>query len=466
MNALVRSLLMLAAIVTLLASCRKDGFTDSPDALLSPQIDTLHFDTVFTTTGSFTQAFKIFNDNNKGIHVSSVRLAGGDASPFKINVDGVAGPHVTGLDIAGGDSAYVFVTVHINPNADNLPFVVRDSIEIAYNGNTELIQLDAYGQNAHFLRNQEITGSETWEAGLPYVILGGLTVDTTATLTINKGCRIYLHADAPLLVNGTLKVLGEHYDSTRVVFSGDRLDAPYRDFPASFPGLIFTDVSRNNELTYAVIKNAYQALVAEGPSPTAAPKLTLHQVIIDNAYDIGLLGLNSSITAQNLLVSNCGKNIILAGGGNYHFTHCTAASYSNSYLQHKDPVLTITNFINQTIPPRSLTATFTNCIFWAEGGLVDDEVVLAKEGSTTFDVAFNGVLWKVKTPPALATTTGTVLTDAPGFEEIDVPNRIFNFRLQEGSPARNAGTATALTLDLDGAPRPAGAPDLGAYERQ
>ncbi len=42
----------------------------------------------------------------------------------------------------------------------------------------------------------------------PYVILGGLIVDTNVTLTIDKGARIYLHADAPLIVDGTLSVTG------------------------------------------------------------------------------------------------------------------------------------------------------------------------------------------------------------------------------------------------------------------
>jgi hypothetical protein len=62
----------------------------------------------------------------------------------------------------------------------------------------------------------------------------------------------------PLIVNGTLNVTGEKWDSTKVVFTGDRLDEPYRDFPASYPGIIFSETSKNNRIEYAVIKNAYQ----------------------------------------------------------------------------------------------------------------------------------------------------------------------------------------------------------------
>ena len=467
MTSFVRSALLISLTIVFLFACRKNEFTDSPDALLTTTVDSLHFDTVFTTTGSFTQAFKIVNDNDKGVRINSVRLMGGNASPFRINVDGTAGPQVTDIEIRDNDSTYVFVTVKIDPNADNLPFVVRDSIEITYNGNRQLVQLEAWGQNAHFFRAREITSNEVWENDLPYVILGGIAVDTSVTLTINKGCRIYMHADAPFIVQGTLRVNGEKWDSTRVTFTGDRLDEPYRDFPAAHPGIIFTPSSVNSVLNYAIIKNAYQGIVADRPATNSNPKITLNEVVVDNAYETGVLGYNSSITGTNVLVSNCGRNLYLVNGGNYRFTHLTAVSYSNNYVQHKEPVLIATDFINQTDAPRPLTAVFRNAIFWAEGGLVDNEVVVSTRNPAASSVTFEGVLWKVKAAPTASTTViGTPLIQAPVFDSINVSRRFFNFRLKEGSPGVNAGINAGVTLDLDGAPRPVGLPDLGAYERQ
>jgi hypothetical protein len=457
----VRDLLLFTALLVFFA-CKKESFTSSASALLHATADTLHFDTVLTSTGSTTQVVKIMNENNKGIHISSVRLAGGAASPFRINVDGVPGPQVTNIDVAADDSAYIFVTLNINPNAANLAFIVRDSIEVNYNGNRQYIQLDGYGQNAHFLRNHVILGSETWNNDLPYVILGRLTVDTNATLIINKGCRIYMHADAPFLVNGSLQVNGAREDTNRVVFTGDRLDEPYRNFPASYPGLVFTDVSRNNRLDYAIIKNAYEGIVAV--SPAVGTKLTLNQTIIDNAYDAGLTGVHTSITATNLLVSNCGKNIILVQGGNYSFVHCTAVAFSNSFVQHKDPSLIVTNYLNQQ--GADLTALFRNCIFWGENnGLVNDEVVLSKQAGAAFSVSFDQVLWRVQTTPANATIAGAI-NQNPAFDSVNTNQRIYSFRLKDGSPAINKGVNTGVSLDLDGNHRPVGLPDLGAYEKQ
>jgi hypothetical protein len=115
---------------------------------------------------------------------------GGATSSYKMNVDGVATNEVTNLDIEANDSIYVFVSVTINPNAANLPFIVSDSILINYNGNKRYVQLQTYGQNANFLRNRIITGNTVWTNNLPYVILGSVRIDTTATLTILPGCKI------------------------------------------------------------------------------------------------------------------------------------------------------------------------------------------------------------------------------------------------------------------------------------
>ena len=176
-------------ILLFLYSCKKDSFITTPDARISVTSDTLKFDTVFVTSGSTTQYLVIKNENDQKLKISSVKLMGGNSSLFKVNVDGITGPEVQNIEINPNDSIYVFVQVNVNQNAGNLPFVLRDSININYNGNDELVQLEACGQNAHFFRDKAITVNEVWNNDLPYVILGSLYVDVNKTLTINKGCR-------------------------------------------------------------------------------------------------------------------------------------------------------------------------------------------------------------------------------------------------------------------------------------
>lgn len=447
-----------------LLSCRKNSFITSPDASITITADTLKYDTVFVSAGSVYQSFRIINENNQKLRLSSLRLMGGTSSVFKINVDGIAGTTFNNIEINAGDSLYVFVQVNVDPAAGNLPFVIRDSIEVNYNGNSKLVQLEAWGQNAHFLRDRIISSNETWNNDLPYVILGYLWVDTNATLTINKGCRIYAHAGAPIVVDGTLIVNGLKDTADRVYFQGDRLDEPYKYFPASWPGIFIRTVSKDNVFNYAVIKNAYQAIVCQDPSINTNPKLRLNETIIDNAYDAGLVGINSNIEAQNCLISNCGRNIFLAGGGNYRFMHCTAVTYSNRYIDHKDPVCTISNTIDNN--SADLNASFQNCIFWGENGLVNDEVLVLKAGNTAFNVNFDHVLWKIQNTPSNITSNQVIANQLPVFDSISTNDNYYNFRLKDVSPAINAGMISPVMIDLDGNPRPIGIPDLGCFEKQ
>lgn len=467
MKKLLLSISCFAAIF--IFSCRKDSFITGKDAVIRFSSDSLSFDTIFTTTGSVTQSIKIFNDNNRKLRLSDIALVGGEQSYFTININGSTGPEQSNLELEAGDSLYIFVAVRINPNAANLPFIVKDSIRISFNGNEEFIKLEAWGQHAVFLRNQKITGHVTWNNSLPYVIIGGLQVDTNASLLIPQGCRVYFHADAPLLVDGSLQVTGDVYDSTRVFFQSDRLDDPYRNFPGSWPGIYFRETSINNSLQYAVIKNAYQALVAQGPSSNAATKLVLNQCIVDNSFDAGILGAQSSIKASNCLISNCGKNIVLGYGGKYAFTHCSVASFSNSFITHTQPVLSVSNYTIQGTTPvtADLSADFINCIFWGDFGNVDNEVVVSRQGANPFSINFSNCLWKVKTVPANISSSNMIANADPLFDSVNTFRRIYDFHLKDKSPAIDKGIDTGLSFDLDGRPRAVGgAPDLGCYERQ
>lgn len=155
------TLAVVTLIILIASSCKKESVIKSADALLRLSEETLHFDTVFTSTGSTTQYFRIYNPNNQKLILSSVQLMGGSSSFFKMNIDGFSGTNLPDIEIAANDSIYGFVTVSINPNAANLPFVVRDSIKINYNGNSRFLQLEAFGQNANFLRNKTVTKDTT-----------------------------------------------------------------------------------------------------------------------------------------------------------------------------------------------------------------------------------------------------------------------------------------------------------------
>jgi len=463
---MLKALIFLILTGVMMFSCQKQSNLNG-NARLLLSADTVRFDTVFTTTGSVTQQVKLLNNNNGDITVSSISLMGGSGSPFIINIDGTPGPTASNLKIQANDSLYIFVSVFVRSGTELTPFMLQDSIRISYNGIEQYIQLSAWGQNAHFLKNQVISANTNWPNDLPYVIYDSLRIDSNATLTIQPGTHIYMHANAPIFVDGSLNVLGQAADSTRVYFTGDRLDQPYAGYPGSWPGIYFRQTSKDNIMNYAVLQNGNQTLVVEGPSSDLSPKLSLNQCIINNSLAEGILSIQSSITAINCLISNCGQNIVIGVGGVYNFEHCTVASYSTNLLSHQQPVLTVSNAgtNGNLLVTGDLRASFTNCIFWG-GASIPDEALVEKQGNTIFNVLFDHTILKQQNYPANIDSIALFLNADPQFLATGDPGNTFNFHVQSSSPAVDQGTNLGITIDLDGNPRPVNLPDLGCYERQ
>jgi hypothetical protein len=137
-------------------------------------------------------------------------------------------------------------------------------------------------------------------------------------------------------------------------------------------------------------------------------------------------------------------------------------------MTHSQPVLAIADVAQQGSSTVSgdLQAGFTNCIFWGGNGSVDNEVVVSRQGTHAFNIGFTNCLWKVKAAPTGVTAAGMIANQDPQFDSVNNSRLYYNFHLRAGSPAAGVGAGTALVTDLDGNPRPALSPDLGAYQRQ
>jgi hypothetical protein len=443
-------------------SCKKESYITSSDAYLRLSEDTLHFDTVFTTLGSTTQFLKVFNQNEQKLRLSSIQLMGGSNSFFKLNVDGDTGTTFTNIDIQGNDSLYFFASVKIDPTIANLPYLVRDSVKIEYNGNVKWLQLEAYGKNARFMRDVVVTKDSSVTSDLPIVVLGSLYVVPNATLIIPKCTQIFVHANAPIVVDGTLKAIGD--TGCRVTIQGIRIDEPYKNFPGSWPGIYFRNTSKDNLLKQCVIKNAYQGVIVQGASSIA--KLNINECVFDNIYDIAVGGFQSNIAAQNCLFSNVGYGLYTVSGGTYNFNHCTFVSISNSYLAHKNPLINLSNTNDDNSAYADLKVTINNSIIYGEGGFVDDEIAITKiKSGIGFNANFNTVLYKQKSNSTDLNFNTSIANQNPMFANIDLSKRLFDFRLKTGSPCINVATSSTLAYDLDKKSRSIGLADIGCYEK-
>ena len=467
--------LIIFSIGVAASGCKKDKLLETGGELRF-SVDTLTFDTVFTSLGSYTAWVKVYNPQNQPVNVSSIMLEGGDGSQFNINVNGTAGSLVKDIEIAAKDSIYVFATVNVNPNDKDNPFVIQDRLIATLNGRQYTIPLLAYGQNAYYLVDSLITSNQVWNTDKPYVIIRNAYVDVGVTLTIPAGCRIYVHADSRLFVLGTLKVKGTKQDS--VIFQGDRLDRKYfgnEGYPGEWGGIYFNYTSHDNEIDYAVIKNVGGSTRLNDLSFTPAaiqlnvdtvddqkPQLLLTNSIIENSIGHGILAFSSSLVARNCLINTCGAQCLgVFQGGLYYLDNCTFVTYGTDKVSHIDnPVMALLNYFDQgnnsyIVGP--LIVEMRNSVVW--GSLETEFFADGVEGAD-FNVKLENCLVKNKDGIAAEiTATNCKVNEDPMFKNYSG----WDYRPNAGSPLINAGKNIGLLTDLDGKTRDA-QPDIGCYE--
>lgn len=453
-------------------SCQKeeDLIKDS-SAKLEFSSDTLSFDTVFTSLGSVTHDFRIYNPHKQRIKISSLRLAGGDDSPFTLNMDGEAGNSFTDIEIPGKDSLYVFVRVTVDPTNENLPFVLKDSVIFETNANYQDVNLVAWGQNANFHKNVLLQGQHVWTADKPHVIYGYAIVDDTAnsSLTIEAGAQVFMHKDAVLAVDSsaTMKINGTRENPVKI--QGDRLEDFYDDVPGQWGSIWFAAGSIENEVNHAVIRNGIIGMRVDTLGNSSEPTLRITNSIIDNMQGYGLLAQGSHVVVRNTVFSNCGQHaVILNIGGNYDFRHCTIGNYYSG-ASRQTASLALNNYYiydGDTIARGLENAYFGNSIVYGD---IREELIFSKSLQADFNYLFENTL--VKTSKELSASNNFIncFNEDPMFRNPDK----FDFHLDSLiSPAINKGSMEVinqtqdfdLTIDLDGISRTADQPDVGAYE--
>jgi hypothetical protein len=494
----LRTYLLLAAVAVALSACRKeDRFTDEPGIQLVFSRDTVLFDTIFTTVGSVTKRFTARNPHANAVRVQ-IALLGGAPSPFRINVDGASGTSFSDVEILGGDSIYVFVEAELGPGGANTPFVIEDHIVFNTNGTEQRVLLAAWGQDAHFHRpgpdslqipgfprfgivaggkdenGQIICETVTWTSDKPHVIYGYAVVDSCSTLIIEPGTRVHVHGGGGLWVYRWGKVHALGTLEQPITFQSDRLEPLYAELPGQWDRIWINEgpLGNDNLFEHVLIKNALVGIQCETfplfpLEPTSAAKLVLNNVHIRNCSAAGILSRNYAIESNNLLVGDCGQHsIALTGGGNYYFNHTTVANYWD-YELRQTPAFIMTNTtvdINGTLQVRPIVnSVFENGIIHGANG---NEFKIEVDSDAPTDYRFRYFLLRTDQNTNDPDHFGPELfrNQDPGF----VSSSDRNFRLTQGSFARNKGTSSTIEAitDIEGKLRNCDGSgfDLGAYE--
>ena len=488
-------------IFILLSACRKPDNYFQGNASLRFSVDTLVFDTVFTTVGSITKKIKVYNDLEEDLLINQINLAGAESSPFRLNIDGLQGDIASDIILRSRDSLYIFVETTIDPNNTSNPLIHTDSIVFITNGNMQDIDLVAWGQDAHFyysnsyvvfvnndpqiqndtLFYHSISEPTVWSNDKPHVIYGLVVIENGASLEILEGTQVYLHHNSNLIVGelwyrsedvpikSSLKISGN--TSNKVLVTSDRLDEYYKDIPGQWGRIWLTANSSENIIQNAIIKNGTIGLHIDTVANVNEPALRLENTIISNHSSYGILAYSSKIEASNCQVNDNGSHdLYLFAGGSYRFSHCTFANYSSV---HQAPSIRMSNYykdVNENEQLRPMEqADFENCIIY---GRIESEIGIDKSQNTTFNYKFNNCLIKLKESDYETSNSthfsNTIFNENPAF--IQTMNFFeYNYSLDTLSAAKNSAAlniSLQFPFDLNGNSRLSDdGPDIGAYER-
>lgn len=377
MKRLTAPLLIFATILlNLFAGCDglDENYSTNPNHRLSFSNDTLSFDTVFTTIGSATKQFMVYNKNDQPLNIENILLASPGSSGFRINVDGRKGDQFDNVRISAKDSMYVFVEVTVNPNGKDQPLVIEDSVIFTLNGIKQSVLLEAYGQDVKLMKGGvTLTEDTKFTAERPYLVYDSITIEKGVTAEIEPGTIFYMHNKAKIVCYGTILANGTM--EKPIVFRGDRLDEiladrlPYDRMPGQWGGIYFKSESFNNLFNNVIVRNGTTGIFCETSDPETS-KLKINNSQITNMEGNLFVAINCNVEATNSEFTNATGTILTLAGGKYDFTHCTIVNYMTLKSRESGNSKTLSVLDDVTVngagPYAIEQAYFDNCII--DGG--------------------------------------------------------------------------------------------------
>jgi len=478
-------LLYLMLTTILFTACREEQISSDPSMQLAFSKQEVLFDTVFTGMGSSTQQVMIYNRNRNAIRISDVWLENGNASYFKLNLDGENKmENLHNIVLNGKDSLFLFIRVTIDPQKENSPVLVTDTIRFLVNGNVQNIALEAYGQNVRIIRNPDGSGRTNYDTHtfinrLPYLIYD--TVVVGGPLYFEPGATLYMHNKASIYALGDVQAMGEK--DNPITIRGDRLDhlfdsVPYAVASGQWGGVFLINYADNNYQPAYTLRNidilsGSIGLYCYSESPEHMGTLQLENARIHNHSIYGVVLQNTDATIANSEISNCAAYCLYLEGGKHTIAHTTVASffgwpYSNLNIHNtsrQDVAAVYINNLSKEYAPTELH--LLNSIVT---GARDNNLVVATPLPKYYEGEITGSYLKadsIKTDwchdNVYASDSDTVFVNTYYLYR---EYKYYDFRLDSVSPARGIGDSIAgskYPFDKVGRERKS-RPDAGCYE--
>ena len=493
---------LLLLFIVIFSSCRKDFNSVPSKGDFRVSADTLLMDSVFTNIASRTYQFKIYNTSDKDIFIHKIFLERGDQSFYRLNVDGTPGKMFENVLIHANDSIFVFVEVTADITQLSDP-VYEERLYIEDEAVTKNVLLTSFIKDADFYYPERfpngsrdsltlytdpqtgatqkiagffLPGNTTFTDAKPIVIYGHMAVPEGKTLTIEQGAHLYFHFNSGLIVwqNASLKVNGAK--GNEVIFEDDRMEWDYDNKPGMWNFIWLREGSINNEINYAIIKNANVGLEVF-PAGNSQPALRIKNTQIYNHSLVGIFGVAAKIEAENLVMNNFGANAVrLVLGGHYSFKHCTIANFNNGIRNEDKAAFYASNFLDSPIEEVRYVndlqqLNLSNNIIYGNSSI---EYYIEKDDGAIFNYQIKNTLIKFDDPQHHFTGIPELdFTDTNHYQSI-LKNQYPEFEdynknkmaIGNTSPCINQGdinTALQIPLDILGKDRTL-SPDLGAYQ--
>ncbi|MBO7128832.1 MAG: right-handed parallel beta-helix repeat-containing protein [Prevotella sp.] len=319
-------------IMALFVACKDDdNFSSNGGLRLTFQTDTLQMDTVFSKTPSATYAFWVYNQNDDGIRLQSVRLGKKNQTGFRVNVDGsyldnALGSQVSDLEIRRNDSILVFVELTSVETAQPDPKLIEDDLIFSLESGVEQkVNLRAWSWDAVKMYDVVVEGEQTIESATPIIIYGGITVPEGRRLNL-RNSTLYFHDGAGIECYGDLII-------ENCVLRGDRMDRmfdylPYDRVSGQWKGIHLYETAMTARLSHTEIRNAENALVLDSAAiDETQVRLGMGGCIIHNAEGYGLKSVNSNIYISECQFTNTLNDCVLIVGGIADINYCTMAQF-------------------------------------------------------------------------------------------------------------------------------------------
>ena len=331
----IRYILFLAVLLAISACTDDESFSKSRTDILTFATDTVKLDTVFSKVPAPTKSFWIYNKSSNGVRCSQIKLEKGNQTGFRVNVDGEflsaeRGFLLRDIEIRKGDSLRVFVEVTTPIQGQVEPKLVEDNLVFSLeSGVTQKVNLNAWSWDAEKVDNLKITSDQTLSGERPIIIYGGITVDSTATLTLNAGTTLYFHDGAGIDVYG--KLLSNGTAEAPIVLRGDRLDRmfdylPYDLISGMWKGVHFYSSSLGNKLNFTDLHSAYDGVVCDSSSLESV-KLNIEYSTIHNCQGYGLKATHSVVGIIGSQITNTLHDCASLNGGYTEIVNCTFAQF-------------------------------------------------------------------------------------------------------------------------------------------